>query len=266
MKMTADEASNLSPSDLRQAMRKGQWRQSTVGLARGHVQANLAVLPSDLAFDFLLFCQRNPKPCPIIEVTDPGDPIVKQVAAADLRSDLPRYRIYRDGELVQEPFDAADHWREDLVAFLLGCSLTFEEALYSAGVPLRHWESGRSLPMYRTSIACEPAGKFRGNMAVSMRPVPGSLVARAVLVASRFPLAHGAPVHVGDPATIGIEDLDEVYAGEPPSMQEGDIPVFTACGVTPQLIAGNAAPPLMITHYPEHMLVCDIRSDNLDFL
>ncbi len=257
------EAAALSPARLRGEIAKENWQKPTAGLALGHVQANLAVLPSKQAFNFLLFCQRNPKPCPVLEVSDPGDPHVARVAAADLRSDLPRYRVYRKGKLIDEPTDIKQYWRDDLVAFLLGCSFTFEEALLSAGVPLRHLETGRALPVYKTDVQCQPAGPFEGVMAVSMRPVPGSLVSRMVQITSRYPLAHGTPVHVGDPSTIGIEDLGAVYYGDPPVMEPGDVPVFNACGVTPQLIAARAAPELMITHLPEHMLVCDVTGEQL---
>lgn len=264
--LTFEEAARLDPSDLRENIARGQWTRPTSGLAPGYLQANLVILPRHCAFDFLLFCQRNPRPCPVLEVTDPGDPRTRVVADGDLRFDLGRYRVFSAGRCVAEPTSLENHWRDDLVGFLLGCSLTFEEALLRAGVPLRHQESGRALPVYRTDIECRPAGPFHGPMAVSMRPLPGRLVSRAVEVTGRFPLAHGAPIHVGDPEAIGIADLDDVYYGDPPVMQEGDVPVFTACGVTPQMVAEESGLEFMITHYPEHMLVCDTPGEQLAFM
>src|SRR6516225_5001751 len=190
---------------VRQAARRGELRGPTPGLAAGYVQANLVVVPRDLAFDFLLFCQRNPKPCPLLDVTEPGSPEPRLVApGTDLCTDLPRYRIFRYGELVEEPTDLLAWWRDDLVAFLLGCSFTFENALVEAGVPVRHLEAGCNVPMYRTNLACRPAGVFRGPLVVSMRPLTPVQAIRAVQVCSRFPRAHGAPVHWGDPAALGI--------------------------------------------------------------
>ena len=261
--LTPARARRLSPSQLREEIARGRWTGKTTGLAPGHLQANLAVLPRNLAFDFLLFCVRNPKPCPLLEVTGTGEALSTQVAGTDLRDAFPRYRIYRDGAVIDEPISVREYWRDDLVAFLLGCSLSFEDALLEVGVPLRHLEADRALPIYRTEIACRSAGVFRGNMAVSMRPIPGHLVSRAVQVSGRFPKAHGTPVHVGDPSAIGIKDLDDVCFGEPPYMKPGDVPVFTACGVTPQLVAADSGVGFMITHYPEHMLVCDLRSEEL---
>lgn len=263
MTLTFDEAARLAPARLRAEIARGNWQGPTGGLAGGYVQANLVALPRDLALSFLVFCQRNPRPCPVLEVTEPGSPLVTEIAEADLRRDIPRYRVYRDGVVVDEPIDIESHWRRDLVAFLLGCSLTFEEELLRASVPVRHLEEGRTVPMYETSIRCREAGPFRGNMVVSMRPIPGHLVSRAVLVTARFPLAHGAPVHVGDPAAIGIEDLADVRFGDPPVLEPGDVPVFHACGVTPQAVAMQSGPELLISHYPGHMLVCDVESGAL---
>jgi uncharacterized protein YcsI (UPF0317 family) len=254
----------LAPSELRAVIAAGRWTGPTLGLGLGHLQANLAVVPKEDAFDFVLFCQRNPKPCPLIEVTEPGSPFVEAVAAgADLRSDLPRYRVFIDGELVAEPTDVRDRWPDDAVGFLLGCSLTFEGALLDAGVPLRHLEAGTYAPVYTTSLPCRPAGKFSGPVLVSMRPIPGELVARAVQVTSRYPWGHGAPMHVGDPRALGIADLSAVAFGDPPVMESGDVPVFWGCGITPQLAVANARPRYMITHYPQHMFVTD-RSAELD--
>jgi uncharacterized protein YcsI (UPF0317 family) len=228
----------------------------------GYTQANLAMVPRDYAFEFLLFCQRNPKPCPVLEVTDPGNPEPRRCApGADLRTDLPRYRVFRDGHCIDEPADITSYWSDDLVGFLLGCSLSFEAALARARVPLRHLEDRGEVPVYVTNVALDPAGPFRGPLVVSMRPVPASQVVRAVQVTSRFPATHGAPVHVGDPAAIGIEDLNRVSFGEPVRIEPDEVPVFWACGVTPQLTAQQARLPLMITHAAGHMFVTDVPDE-----
>ena len=194
----------------------GQLNEPTAGLALGWVQANLVAVPRELAFDFLLFCHRNPKPCPLLDVTEPGSPEPRLVApGADLRTDLPRYCVYEHGRLVEEPADLRRWWREDLVGFLLGCSFTFERALLDAGVPLRHLEMGCNVPMYRTNVACQSAGVFRGPMVVSMRPLLPAMAVKAVQVCSRFPRAHGAPVHLGDPGALGITDLRQPDFGDP---------------------------------------------------
>lgn len=252
------------PREVRQQVREGRWRQPTAGLAPGYVQANLVILPHDLAFDFLLFAQRNPKPCPVIEVTDPGCPEPRLTApGADLRTDVPRYRVYRDGALAQSPTDLRDVWRDDLVAFLLGCSFSFEAALLAAGVPVRHIEERKNVPMFITATPCVPAGVFHGPLVVTMRPIPGPLVARAIQVTSRFPAVHGAPVHVGDPARIGIADLQRPDFGDAVAVNPGEVPVFWACGVTPQAAVMEAKPPLVITHAPGHMFVTDLKDEDL---
>jgi uncharacterized protein YcsI (UPF0317 family) len=231
----------------------------------GYVQANLVIVPRDLAYDFLLFCQRNPKPCPLLDVTEPGNPEPRLVApGADLRTDLPCYRVYRKGELVEEPTDLRGWWRDDLVAFLIGCSFTFENALLQAGVPLRHIEAGCNVPMYRTNIACRPAGVFRGPMVVSMRPLSAVDTVRATQICARFPKAHGTPVHFGSPQDIGIRDLNKPDFGDPVSILAGEAPVFWACGVTPQAVAMEVRPPLLITHKPGHMFVTDLRDTDLE--
>jgi uncharacterized protein YcsI (UPF0317 family) len=218
------------------------------------------VLPAEDAFDFMRFCQRNPKPCPLLEVTDTGSAEPAQTApGADLRTDVPRYRVYRDGELAGEPEDVTGEWREDLVAFLLGCSFTFERAMLAEGLPVRHLEQRVNVPMYRTSIACRPAGRFSGPLVVSMRPMRADQAIRATQVTSRFVRAHGAPVHVGDPAEIGIDDVGAPDYGDPVEIREGELPVFWACGVTPQAVAAQSRPELMITHAPGHMFVTDER-------
>jgi uncharacterized protein YcsI (UPF0317 family) len=252
-------------ADVRRRARAGELTGPTPGLALGYVQANLVVVPRELAFDFLLFCQRNPKPCPVLDVTEPGDPQPRLVApGADLRTDLPRYRVWRHGELADEPTDLRAWWRDDLVGFLLGCSFTFESALLQGGVPVRHLECGGNVPMYRTNVACRPAGVFRGPMVVSMRPLTPARAIDAVRICGRFPRAHGTPVHLGDPAAIGIRDLDRPDFGDPVEVRAGEVPVFWACGVTPQAVAMEVRPPLLITHSPGHMFLTDLRDSDLE--
>jgi uncharacterized protein YcsI (UPF0317 family) len=250
--------------EVRRRARSGELARPTPGLAMGYVQANLVIVPRDLAFDFLLFCQRNPKPCPLLDVTEPGSPEPRLVAPdADLRSDLPAYRVYRNGELVEEPTHLGAWWRDDLVSFLLGCSFTFENALLQAGVPLRHIEMGCNVPMFRTNIACRPAGVFHGPMVVSMRPLSPAQAITATAVCARYPRAHGVPIHFGDPAAIGIRDISKPDFGDPVEIRAGEVPVFWACGVTPQAVAMEVRPPLLITHKPGHMFVTDLRDHEL---
>src|SRR2546425_12447087 len=239
------------PRETRRDIRNGQLTGIAAGLGRNHVQANLAVLPKDVAYDFLLFCQRNPRPCPLLDVTGVGSAEPVGVApGADLRTDIPRSRIYPHGELTDEVTDAPPYWRDALVAFLLGCSFTFEWALYGAGVRLWHVEHGKNVAMWRTSIPCRPAGVFHGPMVVSMRPIAAAQLSKAVTASARFPGAHGAPIHIGDPAAIGIRDLATPDWGDPQAFGPGDVPVFWACGGTPQ--AGPPAPqaPLLYPHSP----------------
>jgi len=251
-----------TPREIRMRARRGGLTGSTSGLAPGYLQANLVIVPTSIAWDFLLFCQRNPKPCPILEVLDAGAVEPRVTApAADLRTDLARYRVFEHGTLVDEPSEITRWWRSDLVAFLLGCSFSFEEAMLRAGLPLRHLEEGRTVPMYRTSLACQPAGIFHGPLVVSMRPLTPNQAIRAAEITARFPLAHGAPIHAGEPAAIGIAALDRPDYGEPVSVRHGEIPVFWACAVTPQAAIANAKPPLAITHAPGNMFVTDLRAD-----
>ncbi|MCH7605773.1 MAG: putative hydro-lyase [Chloroflexi bacterium] len=249
-----------NPKEIREQIRSGAWRGVTSGVAPGYVQANLAILPRDLAFDFLLFCQRNPKPCPLLEVVDAGqtDPMLT-APGADIRTDIPGYRIYENGELKTEVESLVSYWRDDLVSFLLGCSFSFETAMTDAGIPLRHQELGRNVSMYITNIPTTPAGRFFGPMVVSMRPVPRSQIVRTVQVTSRFPATHGAPVHIGDPSAIGIEDLAHPDFGDPVDIHPGEEPIFWACGVTPQAVAINCKPSLMMTHAPGKMFITDQR-------
>ncbi len=248
-------------------MRSGEIDTFTSGMAPGHVQANLVILPGDLAFDFLLFCQRNPKPCPLLEVVEAGSAEPKVFApGADLRYDLPRYRVYRYGELEAEVTDIADYWQDDMVSFLLGCSFTFDNALINAGISLRHVDQGVNVSMFITNIETAAAGAFSGPMVVSMRPIPTEKVIRAVQVTTRFPAVHGSPIHIGDPAGIGIQDIDRSDMGDPVEVRDGEAPVFWACGVTPQAVAMSSKPPLMITHAPGHMFITDARDEDLSVL
>jgi len=248
-----------SAADLRAAARRGEWRGTTAGHCPAFQQVNLAILPNEAAAEFASFCTRNPKPCPIIEITPPGDPEpARSAPGADLRTDVPGYRIYRNGELAERRGDLRDVWREDLVAFLLGCSFTFEHALVEAGLPPRNVELKTMVPMFVSNIACVPAGRFRGPMVVSMRPIPESRIDFVRELSARYPHAHGAPIHVGDPKAIGISDLGRPDYGEPAPIYTNEIPVFWACGVTPQAIARKARVELMITHEPAQMFVTDL--------
>jgi uncharacterized protein YcsI (UPF0317 family) len=254
----------LSGREARAMIRAGRWRRPTAGLAPGWAQANLVVVPYAFADDFRAFCARNPRACPLLEETAPGSAETCAIApAADLRVDLPRYRIYRDGRLADEIDDLLELWRTDLVAFVLGCSFTFESALARAGIPLRHLELGCNMAMYRTNIACEPAGPFHGPVVVSMRPIPLDRVDEVVRITSRFSRAHGAPIHVGDPGQLGIVDFDRPDWGDPLPVRDGETPVFWACGVTPQAAAEAARLPLMLSHAPGHMFITDLHEEEL---
>ena len=252
------------PKELRALVRKGELARITSGMAPGYVQANLVILPRDQAFDFLLFCQRNPRPCPLLEVVEAGSPEPRLTApGADLRTDVPKYRVYEYGDLVGEPEDISEIWQGNMVSFLLGCSFTFEEALIRSGISLRHYEQGKNVSMFITSIQTTPAGVFHGPMVVTMRPIPQEKVVKAVQVTSRYPSVHGAPIHIGDPAAIGVRDVTAPDLGDPVEIEEGEVPVFWACGVTPQAVAMSSKPPLMITHSPGHMFITDMRDEDL---
>lgn len=248
----------MTPSEARAICRNGPPRP-TAGMARGFTQCNMISLPREWAWDFLLFAQRNPKPCPVLDVTDPGSHFSALAPDADLRTDIPLYRIWRDGVLTQETPDASEAWDEhpDLVTFLIGCSFTFEAGLLAAGIPVAHVEQGCNVPMYLTDRECRPAGRLSGRMVVSMRPIPADRVSEAVMISGRMPAVHGAPVHVGDPAGLGIRDLATPDFGDPVAIPAGHVPVFWACGVTPQAAVMASKPPFAITHAPGHMFITD---------
>lgn len=249
---------------VRRLIRQGLWTSHTSGLADEHVQGNVVILPEALAGDFLRYCQRNPKPCPLLAVSEPGQRSLPALGAdIDICTDVPLYRVWRDGELVDEPRDIARLWRGDLVTFVIGCSFSFEQALMEAGLPLRHVEQGRNVAMFRTNVATSEAGPFGGPLVVTMRPMKAADVIRAVQVTSRFPNVHGAPVHIGDPSLIGIADLSRPDYGDAVDVLPGELPVFWACGVTPQAAIAKARPGFCITHAPGAMLVTDLLNNQL---
>ena len=246
---------------VRLAAREGRLTDHTVGLGAGYVQGNLVVLPADLADSFLLFCQRNPKPCPLIGVSEPGSVRVPELGEdLDIRTDIPRYRVWKDGVMVEEPVSVERWWRDDLVSFVIGCSLTFEWALMADGIPLRHVTCGTNVAMFRTTLQTRPAGPFHGPLVVSMRPLKPADAIRAVQITSRFPAVHGAPVHLGHPEMIGIADIERPDYGSSVGVEPDEVPVFWACGVTPQAVIAAAKPPFAITHAPGAMLVTDRRN------
>jgi len=258
---------NDTPQDIRKQIRQGSLVKPTCGLAPGFAQANLVVLPKKYAFDFFLFCQRNPKPCPILEVLEAGkyEPTLT-APKADIRVDIPLYRIYQDGKQTAEVKDIKEYWSSNLVTFLLGCSFTFETALLRAGIALRHIDEGKNVSMYITSVPTVPAGIFRGPLVVSMRPLPRDKVVKAVQITSRYPGVHGAPVHIGEPEGIGIANLSKPDYGDTMTIRENEVPVFWACGVTPQAVALKSKPALMITHSPGHMFITDLLDEDLAVL
>ena len=252
------------PGEVRRQIRTGRYRGHTGALAKGFVQANLAIMPLDYAEDFLRFCQRNPKPCPLLAMSEPGDPRLPELAEdLDIRTDVPSYRVFRDGEYDGDVVSIEDLWRDDFVVFALGCSFSFEEPLVDAGLRLRHWEDGSVCPMFLTDIDCAPAGRFHSKLVVSMRPFTPADAIKAVQITSRYPRVHGAPVHLGMPELIGVEDIGRAWQGDDPNLAPDQMPVFWACGVTPQVAVRSARPPLAITHTPAHMLVTDVRNASL---
>ena len=252
-------ASNSEILSLRQSIRQGSFQGHTAGLAKGVLQANLVIVPEKNALDFMRFCQRNPKPCPLVGVSNTGDPMLETLGLdLDVRTDVPAYNIYREGELTESVTELTGLWQDDHVAFALGCSFTFEAALVAAEIPVWHVEHNRNVPMYRSNIMTCPSGPFAGEMVVTMRAIDRNRVDDAVKISQRYPLAHGGPVHIGDPADIGIGDLTQPEWGDTPPPVDNKIPVYWACGVTPQNALMSAKLPLAITHKPGHMLITDI--------
>jgi len=255
---------DMSPKKVRELIRKGVIDFPTAGMCRGYAQANLVILPPEYAADFEEFAHKNPFPCPILEIIK-GTPETHDMGeGGNICTDIPKYRIYENGILSGEYTDVSDFWRDDLVSFLIGCSFSFEAALMEAGIPVRHIEENVNVPMYLTNIPCEPAGVFHGNMVVSMRPMTPADAVRAAVITAGMPRVHGAPVHMGDPAAIGITDLAKPDFGDPVTMEDGEIPVFWPCGVTPQAAVENAKPPIAITHAPGHMFITDIINSELN--
>ncbi len=257
---------NLHPRELRDLIRKEEWQQPTSGVSSGYVQANLVMMPKEYALYFAMFCMRNPKPCPVLDILEPGEFSPRIAKGADLRTDLPKYRIYNDGKLYAEVLNVYDIFDKNMVSFLLGCSFSFENALIAAGIPVRNMEEGVNVSMYVTNIPCDPAGPFSTNLVVTMRPMTPSQAIRATQITTRFYLTHGAPVHVGDPKEIGIMDLSKPDFGDPVTIRDGEIPVFWACGVTAITAVISAKLPLVITHAPGHMFVSDLRDEELTIL
>lgn len=254
----------MAPAEFRHLVRNNQFVSPTAGICPGFSQANLIILPKEDAYDFLLLAQRNPKPIPILEVSELGQRGLKRLGQdLDIATDIPKYRVYQDGVLIDEPLSIEKYWSDDFVSFLIGCSFSFEDLLLEAGIEIRHIEEKVNVPMYQTNIPLESAGQFSGNMVVSMRPIPASQVTKAVQVTSRVPSVHGAPIQIGHPEEIGITHLDSPDFGDAVTIKEGEIPVFWACGVTPQAVVMNTKPHLAITHAPGHMLVTDLANREL---
>ncbi|MEZ5534060.1 MAG: putative hydro-lyase [Thiolinea sp.] len=257
----------LSPQALRRLIRSGEHSGNTSGYCPGYVQCNMTILPKAWAHEFLQFCQLNPKPCPVLGMADPGSWEIPALAKdLDIRSDIPRYRVFENGELTQEVTDIRDLWQDDFVTFMLGCSFSFEEALQADGLEVRNVSEGCNVPMYRTNIDCAPSGRFSGKMVVSMRPFLPADAIRAIQICTRFPAVHGAPLHIGDPALIGINDLSKPDYGDAVTVNDNELPLFWACGVTPQVAIEQARPPTCITHSPGCMLVTDVLNSKLSVL
>jgi uncharacterized protein YcsI (UPF0317 family) len=252
------------PREVRRAIRERRHAGHTAGLAPGYVQGNVCILPREYAEDFRLFCERNPKPCPLLAVSEPGNPRLPGLGAdLDIRTDVPLYRVFKEGKPQGEVSNLSELWRDDLVTFILGCSFSFEEALLAAGLPLRYVAQGKNVPMYRTSVDTAPAGRFRGKLVVSMRPFRPADAIRAIEITSRYPRVHGAPVHIGRPDLIGIADMSRPWAGDATEVREDELPLFWACGITPQSVVLESRPALCITHAPGHMLVTDLKNADL---
>jgi uncharacterized protein YcsI (UPF0317 family) len=264
--MCATDYSDVSPYEVRKLIREGKITGETSGMCSEYAQANLVVLPKELAFDFALFVIRNPRSCPILEVTDIGERYLTQIADhADIAKDIPQYCVYENGILTGKYTDVSKFWRDDLVSFLIGCSFSFEGELLKADIPVRQIEEKCNVPMYNTNIKCKSAGVFHGNMVVSMRPIPYELVSKAVMVTGAMPKVHGAPIHIGEPSVIGIKDISKPDFGDAVTIKEGEVPVFWPCGVTPQAVVMASKPRFCITHAPGHMLITDVKNINLKY-
>lgn len=249
-------------AEMRALARRREWHGTTAGHCSAYQQANLVILPGEAAAEFAAFCTRNPKPCPLIEITPPGDPEpARSAPGADLRTDVGGYRVYRNGELVEQRKEIRDLWRDDLVAFLLGCSFTFEHALLDAGVGVRSIECNTVISMFTTNVPCRPAGRFHGPIVMTMRPIPEAQVELVRELSARYPHAHGSPIHVGNPDKIGIAELGRPTYGDPVAIHKGEVPVFWACGVTPQAVALESRPEFMITHEPGIMFLTDLARE-----
>lgn len=258
------DLAKMTPSEVRSLIRAGEIVRPTSGMCAGYAQANLCVLPKEYAYDFLLFAMRNPKSCPVLEVSDLGSRTLKKIAkGADIATDIPKYRIYENGVLTGEYTDVTDFWRDDLVSFLIGCSFSFESEMIEAGIDVRHITENCNVPMYITNIECEPAGIFSGKMVVSMRPIPYDQIVKAVTVTEQLPSVHGTPIHIGDPSVIGIKDLYKPDFGDMVTIRPGEVPVFWCCGVTPQSVVMNSKPSFCITHAPGHMFITDVKNVEL---
>lgn len=253
-----------SPKEIRKLFKKEEIIKPTAGMARGYAQANLISIPKELAFEFMLFAYRNPKPCPLLDVLEAGqvEPLMS-TPGADIRTDLPKYRIYENGKLKEEVTNLKDYWREDLVSFLLGCSFTFEDALLKANIPIRHIEEDKNVPMFITNIETNEAGQFSGPLVVTMRPLASSLISKAVQISGEYKEVHGAPVHIGNPEEIGINNINDPDFGDAVNVKENEIPVFWACGVTPQAVVMKSKLPFVITHSPGYMFITDIKNEDL---
>jgi uncharacterized protein YcsI (UPF0317 family) len=258
--------SKMKPYDVRKLIREEKIKTPTAGMSAGYAQANLVILPKELAYDFLLFTQRNPKSCPILEVSDVGNKKLKYLGEdIDITKDIPKYRVYEDGILTGEYTDVEKFWRDDFVSFLIGCSFSFESELIEANVPIRHIEENCNVPMFITNIDCVPAGTFNGKMVVSMRPISYDKIVKSVLVSGEMPKVHGAPVHIGDPSIIGITDINKPDFGDAVTIKNNEVPVFWPCGVTPQAVVMNVKPKIVITHSPGHMLITDVKNIDLKY-
>ena len=251
------------PNEIRLLIRNEEWKSSTVGLAKGYVQANVLIIPKEKAYEFMLFCIRNPKPCAVIEVLDEGNPVPEfSCSNSDIRFDISKYRIYKKGRLDCETYNIADYWRNDFVTFILGCSFTFENALLNAGIRIKHIEESKKVPMYSTNIKCNKVGNIETNMVVSMRPISWDNIAETIQITSRYPTMHGAPVHIGSPRDIGIADIMKPDFGDPVEISNNEAPVFWACGGTVYNFVNELKCDIAITHAPSHMYILDLKDES----